>query len=142
MTTIQQVFDMAIHLMDEQNESSGATVTSDTNEYKVRTISILNTIMPGLYPYSDTYDSSAAGRPPCPALKVTDFKAPDFTQPIPLDDTLAMGVLPYALAAHLIAGENEDLSMWLLSKYNQVFNDVRYKIPGAFEPISTPYGLF
>lgn len=53
-----------------------------------------------------------------------------------------MGVLPYALAAHLIAGENEDLSMWLLSKYNQVFNDVRYKIPGAFEPISTPYGLF
>lgn len=63
MTTIQQVFDMAIHLMDEQNESSGATVTSDTNEYKVRTISILNTIMPGLYPYSDTYDSSAAGRP-------------------------------------------------------------------------------
>lgn len=141
MTTVQQVFDMAIHLMDEQNESSGATITSDTNEYKVRTISILNAIMPSLYPYSDTYDYAAPGRPACPPLIVSDYRNSDFSQIIPLDDTLAMGVLPYALAAHLIAGENEDLSMWFLTRYNQTFADVRNKIPGSFEPIVSPYGI-
>ena len=41
--TVQQVFDQAIHLMDEQNETTGATITADTAEYKSRTISILNT---------------------------------------------------------------------------------------------------
>jgi len=30
--TVQDVFDKAIRLMDEQNESTGATVTTDTKE--------------------------------------------------------------------------------------------------------------
>ena len=38
MVSVQQVFDMAIHLMDEQSESTGATETVDTQEYKFRTI--------------------------------------------------------------------------------------------------------
>ena len=46
VTTVQEVFDAAIHLMDEQNESSGATETQDTTPYKVRTINILNVIIP------------------------------------------------------------------------------------------------
>ena len=49
-TTAQWVFDKAIYLMDEQNESSGATVTSDTNEYKLRTVPILNVLRGELYP--------------------------------------------------------------------------------------------
>lgn len=52
MITVQQVFDAAIHMMDEQYELNGNTVTTDTNEYKYRTISILNTVMPALYPIS------------------------------------------------------------------------------------------
>ena len=52
MVTVQQVFDTAIHLMDEQNESNGGTQTVDTDEYRFRTISILNTAIPALYPYS------------------------------------------------------------------------------------------
>lgn len=142
MTTVQQVFDQAIHLMDEQNESSGNTETSDTQEYKLRTISILNTVIPLLYPYSDTYSTAGAGRPVCPALAAISHANPDFTQPIPLDDTLAMGVLPYALAAHLLAGENESLSAWFDGKYTQAFVDLRQKIPASFEPIPAPYGFF
>ena len=148
MTTVQQVFDAAIHMMDEQAETSGATQTTDTQEYKFRTLSILNAILPSLYPYSDTYDSTGVGRPVCPALAipvkdgVADHANPDFTQVVPLDDTLALGALPYALAAHLLASENQDLSVWFLSRYNQVFADLRNKIPGTFEPISAPYGLF
>jgi hypothetical protein len=143
MVTVQQVFDTAIHMMDEQSESSGATVTADTGEYRLRTLSILNAIMPSLYPYSDTYVVAGAGRPVCPPLSQSAGHAsPDFAQPIPLDDTLALGLLPYALAAHLLAGENEELSAWFLARYNQAFMDLRHKLPASFEPIPTPYGLF
>jgi len=142
MVTVQQVFDSAIHLMDEQSESNGQTITTDTNEYKFRTISILNAVMPSLYPYSDTCDHSAPGRPVCPVLTAASCSTPDFTQTVPLDDGLALGVLPYALAAHLLAAENESLSMWFLSRFNQVFADIRSKVPAAFEAIPTPYGLF
>ena len=141
--TVQQVFDMAIHLMDEQSETNGGTITTDTQEYKFRTLAILNAIIPSLYPYSDTLDTSGAGRPMCPLMEIpTDHSKPDFTQEIPLDNALTAGVLPYALAGHLIAGENQDLSVWFLNRYNQAFADLRSKIPGTFEPIATPYGLF
>ena len=133
--TAQQVFDQAIHMMDEQNESNGLTVTNDTGEYRFRTISILNTVMPSLYPWSDTCDTTASGRPVCPRL-VANHSTPDLSQPIPLDDTLALGVLPYALAAHLLSSENEDLSAWFLARYNQAFADLRTRIPASFEPIT------
>lgn len=143
MITVQQVFDMAVHMMDEQAETSGETLTTDTQEYRFRTISILNAILPALFPYSDTYNSTGAGRPVCPMLTFpAKQELPDFTQAIPLDDSLSLGVLPYALAAHLLASENQELSMWFLSRYNQVFADLRSKIPGTFEPITAPYGLF
>lgn len=142
MTTVQDVFDQAIHLMDEQSENTGTTLTQDTQEYKFRTISILNSLIPGLYPFSDTYDTSGVGRPVCPALIADDYQNPDFTQQIPLDDTLSRGVLPFGLASYLLAPENEDLSAVFRSQYNQTFADIRNRIPGAFEPISTPYGLF
>ena len=53
-----------------------------------------------------------------------------------------MGVLPYALAAHLLAGENEEMSSWFMTRYLQSFGDLRSKIPAAFEPIPLPYGAF
>lgn len=143
MVTVQQVFDTAIHMMDEQSETSGATGTTDTNEYKFRTISILNAVMPALYQYSDTCDRSGSGRPICPMLKLPQtYNAPDFTQEIPLDDGLALGVLPYALAAQLLAAENAELSTWLLSRYNQALVEIRDFMPASFESIATPYGLF
>lgn len=143
MVTVQQVFDAAIHMMDEQSETSGATATTDTQEYKFRTLSILNTVMPALYPYSGTFWDTGSGRPSCPALAVSgDLRNPDFTQVIPLDDALAMGVLPYTLAAHLLSGENESLSAWFMDRYVQVFGDIRNKVPASFTQIHSPYGLF
>lgn len=143
MTTVQQVFDIAIHLMDEQNATSGATVTGDTEEYRLRTISILNAIMPRLYPYSDTYTLPKSGRPTCPYLsQQSGYKNPDMTQAVPLDDTLAIGVLPYALAGHLLSGENETLSAWFMNRYDQAFYELQSKIPASFEPIALPYGAF
>jgi len=142
MVTVQQVFDMAIHLMDEQNESSGETVTVDTQEYKFRTISILNSVIPALYPYSGNYTQSTTGRPNPRQLDWEDYRNPDFEQSIPLDDTLSLTLLPYYLAAQLLSAENEVLSAWFLNRYRESFMDLKSKVPASFEAIPTPYGLF
>ena len=104
MVTVQQVFDMAIHLMDEQSENNGSTGTVDTQEYKFRTISVLNSVIPALYPYSGTYKAGTAVRPVPRQLTVEDYRNPDFEQTIPLDDALSLTVLPYYLAAQLLSG--------------------------------------
>lgn len=143
MTTVQQVFDTAIMLMDEQSESTGKTVTTDTSEYRYRTLSILNVLLPQLYPYSDTYDNTHPGRPLCPPLQLPqNATQPDFTQPVPLDDGLCWAVLPYGLAAHLLASENESLSAWFRNRYEVSLVELRNKIPASFKPIYNPYGFF
>ena len=139
--TVQQVFDQAIHLMDEQNESTGATVTVDTAEYKSRTISILNTAIARLYPYSATYDRTDTRRR-VKTIFCDNYASPDFEQTVPLDDALSLGVLPYYLAAQLLSGENEALAAWFMNLHREAFADIRRTFPAEFEPISTPYGLF
>lgn len=140
--TVQQVFDMAIHAIDEQSESSGATSTVDTQEYKFRTISILNSVIPRLYPFSGNYDDSASGRPTPMTLLWNNYKDPDFTQVIDLDDTLCLSVLPFFLSAQLISAENAELASWFMNLYRETFNDIRNRVPAEFERIPTPYGAF
>lgn len=142
MTTVQQIYDMAIHLMDEQNESTGDTQTVDTQEYKFRTISILNTVILALYPYSSTRANDGSGRPQCPLLIADNYKNPDFDQTIPLDDTLSATLLPVYLAAQLLSGENETLAAWFMTRYREMFIEVRDNLPAEFESISMPYGAF
>ena len=141
MVTVQQVFDIAIHLMDEQNESNGTTVTVDTQEYKFRTLSILNTIIPALYPYSGTYKQTTSGRPAPRQLYAEDYNNPDFEQTIPLDDVLSLSVLPYYLSAQLLSAENEEMAAWMKTQGREFLNDLRNKVPASFEAMSTPYGL-
>lgn len=142
MVTVQQVFDMAIHLMDEQNETTGVTETVDTKEYKFRTISILNSVIGALYPFSGTYEPAESGRPTPAPLLVDKYNAPDFQQTIALDDVLSMTVLPYYLAAQLLSAENEALAAWFMNRYREAFNDLRNRVPAEFERIPTPYGTF
>lgn len=142
MVPVQQIFDTAIHLMDEQNESNGGTNTVDTQEYKFRTISILNSVIPALYPYSGNFEPGISGRPLPQILVCEDYRNPDFQQAVDLDDVLCLTVLPYYLAAQLLSAENEVLSAWFMNRYREAFNDLRNRIPADFEKISTPYGLF
>ena len=142
MVTVQQVYDIAIHLMDEQDESTGATATIDTTEYKLRTISILNSIIPSLYAYSGNYKKPDSGRAAPRQLYADSYANPDFDQNIPLDDVLSLSVLPYYLAAQLLSSENEELAAWMKNQGREILNDVRFKVPATFEKITTPYGLF
>jgi hypothetical protein len=141
MTTVQQIFDMAIHLMDEQNESNGQTVTQDTKEYRSRTISILNSVIPVLQPYNSNYTPSY-GRPRVRQLAWDNYNEPNFQQSIPLDDALSLGLLPYYLAAQLLSAENETLSAWFMNRYREFFMEIRDKVPAQFEKIVSPYGGF
>lgn len=129
MTTGNDVFDQAIHLMDEQNETNGKTRTQDTKEYEYRTLSILNTLLPELYPYSDTYEASENGKRPIVV------KLEELSQPIDLDDAICRGVLPYGLAAHLLLGENDTMASFFNQRYSELLSSLRGRSMATWEDI-------
>ena len=136
MTNANWVFEKAIHLMDEQSESSGAAVTSDTNEYRMRTLSILNVLRHELYPYSDTYVPGVDGvRSICPLIT-------SFEEDIGLDDALAQGVLPYGVAAHLLLGENDTMASFFIQRYQELVSSIGARTPAEWEDILPAYGGF
>lgn len=129
MTTANWVFDRAIHLMDEQNETNGKTRTQDTKEYEYRTLSILNVLRNELYPYSDTYEVRTDGRRPV-CVELTSME-----QPIDLDDALCQSVLPYGLAAHLLLGENDTMASFFNQRYAEMLNELRSRATADWEDI-------
>ncbi|WP_312281466.1 hypothetical protein [Oscillibacter sp.] len=124
---VQDVFDKAIRLMDEQNESTGVTVTADTKEYLVRTPDILDSILARV--------SLSVGSPYVRVAAATDE--------IQLDDAVTSGVLPYYLASALIAIEAQDS---VLAAYFSKAGDAALAVIGARlskaepEPVEDVYG--
>lgn len=133
-TTAQWVFDRAIHLMDEQNESTGATKTTDTKEYEFRTLSILNVLRHELYPISDTYLVLDPGKRPIVAELVS------MDQEIGLDDGVAQGIMPYGLAAHLLLGENDTMANYFSQRYAEMYSAMLKSLPSVWEDIPQAYG--
>lgn len=129
MITVQQVFDTAIMLMDEQSESTGKTRTEDNLEYQFRTLPILTTLLPQL---GGTVQLQLSKDP----------AAPDFSQPVPLEEDVCLGALPYGLAACLLAGENEPLAAWFQKRFQESMAALPRGSTGTFHPIQPPYGLF
>lgn len=133
-TTAQWVFDKAIYLMDEQNESSGKTETPDTREYHHRTLGILNVLRNELYPLSDTFEwGEDERRPICPEIL-------EFTDEIGLDDAVAQSVMPYGLAAHLLLGENDTMANFFAQRYMELMAQMRSSLPAKWEEIPLAYG--
>lgn len=134
MTTAQWVFEKAMNLMDEVNESSGSADNADTKEYKNRTLPILNILRNECFPASDTYVVTVAGkRPVCPEI-------PDFNTDIYLDDVICQGVLPYGLAAHLLLEENPEMASYFQQRYEEALKSARSGIPAASADIEDLYG--
>jgi len=134
--TVQQVYDMAIKLMNQQDDSTGTTDSSELDGYKNRTLALLNILVSDLYNLSDntTFPSEAK---PVPALLT------DFTDGIDLDDRLAVNVLPYGLAAHLYKGEDADnVADLFFNTYYNLKKDYAKKKPTAKVAITNVYGSF
>ena len=131
--TAQNVFDTAIALMDEVDES-GATDTSDTLEYKNRTILILNILIQELYPYSDTYKTpKKAGR------RNTADSISRMADSIDLDDYIASAVLPYGLAAHLLLEENPTAANYFQQRDDELKARLRDGLLSESEDIEDVY---
>ena len=132
MTTAQEVFEMAMTLMDERNETGDAD-TPDTAEYKYRTLDILNILRGELFPFSDTYETEETGIRPI-ATKIDDFETP-----IGLDDYLCQSIMPYGLAAHLLMQEDPSSANF----FQQRYDELKYKasiMPVASADIEDVYG--
>lgn len=131
--TAQRVFDLAMGIMGEVNENTGATDTSDNKEYKSRTLLVLNVLKGELFPFSDTYAPSDTGvRPVCPSIS-------DFMTPIGIDDTICESVMPYGLAAHLLLDENPTAAGFFQQKYEGL-KAVLKDVASGFEAIPNAYG--
>ena len=134
MTSGKTVFELAIHLMDEGSPSTGEADTVDTKEYRNRTVPILNVLNVECYPYSDTYEKGEEGkRPVCP--EVVDMDAP-----LPLDDGICRGVLPYGLAAHLLLGEDDEKAAYFNQRYEEKLAQMGRMLPAMEEEIPLAYG--
>lgn len=133
-TTAQRVFDLAMGLMAEVNETTGATDTSDTKEYKARTLFILNVLQGELYPYSDTFLATEVGKRPI--LPVID----SFDSVIGMDDYVCQSVMPYGLAAHLQLDENTANASFFMQRYEEMRDKLTRGLPQASEPIENVYG--
>ena len=132
-TTAQEVFEIAIALMDEQNELTGEADTADTLEYKNRTLPILNMLRNELYPFSDTYKTKKVGKRPI-AVKIESF---DDT--IGLDDYCCQTVLPNGLAAHLMMQENPSVANYFNERYTELKFEMQKGLPTESENIVDVY---
>ena len=134
--SVQGVFDKAMYLIDAQNESTGSTDNSDTTEYKVRTLGILNNIIDDVYPASDTFAISEDGKRPA----LDDLTS--FSDEIKMDPYIVRSVLPCGLAAKLLSEENPTLADFFWQLYEQRLAKAREGVPASFESIEDglPYG--
>ena len=133
-TTAKCVFDKAIYFMDEQNESTGQTQTSDTKEYEYRSVPILNILRHELYPISDTYAPRDDGKRPI----VREIQS--LEDVIDLDDAVAQGIMPYGLAAHLLLGENDAIANYFSQRYSEMYAAALRSLPSQWEDIPMHYG--
>lgn len=134
--SVQGVFDKSMYLIDAQNENSGSTDNSDTTEYKVRTIGILNNLIDDVYPASDTFAIGEDGKRPA----LDDLTS--FFDEIKMDPYIVRSVLPCGLAAKLLSEENPTLADFFWQLYEQRLAKARAGVPASFESIEDglPYG--
>lgn len=136
-TTAQEIFELTMAKMDELDDN-GNVDSSDTAEYKNRTLGILNILQGEVFPYSDTYQDYAdqGRRPICPAIE-------SFDEPLQLDDFICKSVLPYGLAAHLLLDENPSAAGFYQQRYEELLRKLQsgFGLAATSEDIVDVYGM-
>lgn len=132
--TGQEIFDRAMHLMAESDDSTGATVTADTREYEVKSVGILNVLTNECYPYSDTYEAEEGRRGILDPISSLEDE-------IYMDDFLCGSVLPYGLAAELLKLEDASIANYLYQRYRELLELAKTSIPAGSESITDVYGI-
>ncbi|RFU70336.1 hypothetical protein D0469_06975 [Peribacillus saganii] len=117
----QQVFDIAMTLIDEVEEETG-NVSVDNPAYKSKSLSILTTLQAELLPITEDIAVLAS-----------------LTQDLLLPDRICLLVLPYGLSAHLLLAESDDTGM--AAFYNNRYEELKRKIPTEISPIVDLYNV-
>jgi len=130
------VFQRAITIMDELSDE-GKFKYTDTEEYRHRSLAIINVLTNELYPYSDTYglNQEWGSR----RRRVAD-QMEDLSDTIDLDDYCAGSVLPYGLAAHLLLNEDPSTANFCQQRYDELKASLMRGLPGESEDIEDVYG--
>lgn len=135
MRTGQEIFDVAVRLMDAQNETTGATDTADTREYRVRAVSLLNSILDRAYPSSDNYPDPESGKRPVAA------KLETLDDPVEMDDYICLGILPYGLAGLLLTEESPAMSDFFWQTFLEQLELAKRSMPAAEGSVEDTYGF-
>lgn len=125
MATGKLIFDIAMSLADN--------VGDDTREYSIRAVHIINQLAGELYPYSDTFTSTDDGTRPVIA------RIQSLSDTLALDDYCCHTVLPYGLAAQLMATEDPNLASFLQQRYEELRALIARGFPQEFETITDAY---
>ncbi|WP_368658676.1 hypothetical protein AB3Z07_05090 [Metabacillus halosaccharovorans] len=118
-TTAQQVYDIALVLMDEVTDT-GEILADNPNYYKTKSLSILTTLQTELLPYS-----------------ISPVPVTDLSNELLVSDRIALSVLPYGLAAHLLL--TDDLSS--ASYFNNRYDELKRKTHTSITPITDVYSV-
>lgn len=132
MAEVSDVFDAAMSIMDELSDS-GKPQTTDTDEYKYRTVPIINTMIAELYPFSET---KKAGKTASGWRPVEEFD--DTISEI--DNTLALGAMPYGLASALLTDENPEASDRFKRRYNEIVTMHKANAQCSMDTVEDVYG--
>ena len=132
MTMVEDVFNAAMAIMDELNDS-GEAQTTDTQEYKNRTLPIMNVLISECYPYSDSKDTT---KPDSAWRAVTEFDDSLYK----IDDTIALGIMPYGLAANLLVDENPSAASFYQARYEERLREKARRVRASVEDIEDIYG--
>ena len=132
MAEVSDVFDAAMSIMDELSDS-GKPQTTATDEYKYRTVPIINTMIAELYPFSET---KKAGKTASGWRPVDEFD--DTISEI--DNTLALGAMPYGLASALLTDENPEASDRFKRRYNEIVTMHKANAQCSMDTVEDVYG--
>lgn len=119
MVTGQDVFDIALVLMDEVTEN-GDIVSDTPDYYKTKSLSILTTLQTELLPLDQTPEV------------VTSL-----SQELLLSDREALTILPYGVAAHLLLNENVNAAAY----FNNRYDELKRKRKTSIEAITDNYNV-
>lgn len=131
--TAQDVFERTMALIDEIDDNGDAD-TSDTVEYKNKTLAILNVLGGELFPYSDNFAVETEGQRPI-FTPITDFDTE-----ISLDGYITGTVMPYGLAAHLMLDENPSAASYFNQRFEELKALLARGLPVSSEDIEDVYG--
>jgi hypothetical protein len=118
MISAQDVFVIAMNLMDEESEDGA--YSGYPEEYKKKAWSILTLLQAELTRVSDT---------PNPITSESSI--------VQIDDRTAYTVLPYGLAAHLLMSEDQSRAAF----FNARYDELKRKRPAVISKIKDVYAV-